>query len=77
MKDNKVYVVIILLIISIVFHGVITAPKSQKESRFEIFVIGDSKIGVYDKENEKVYYKDIPNVNYSDWTMFIDLDDFK
>ena len=77
MKDNKLYILLVLLIISIVFHGIITKPNVQKESRFEVFVISDDKIGVYDKENEKIYYKNVPNVNYTDWTIFCDLDEFK
>ena len=77
MKDYKISILLVLLIISIVFHGIITKPKVQEESRFEVFAIDENRIGVYDKENGKIYYKDVPNVNYTDWTLFVDLNEFK
>lgn len=57
MKFNKTEVLLILLILSIVFHGIITKPKETVDPRFEFYYLGENKLGVYDKENEKFYFK--------------------
>lgn len=77
MKDNKIYFSILLLVFSILCSGVMISTSSPKEYRFEIHVINDTKVGVYDKENNKFYVKSVPNVNFTDWTTFIDLEEFE
>lgn len=77
MKDNKLYILMVLLIVSILFSGIMVSNQNPKESRFEIHVVNDSKVGVYDKENKKFYVKSVPNVNYTEWITFIDLEDFE
>ena len=52
MKLNKTDILLILLILSIVFHGIITRPI---ESKYEFYRLEKDQLGIYDKENEKFY----------------------
>ena len=64
-NDNlKSTILFILLIISIIFHGIITMPKSNEEARFEIFRLNDEEYIIYDQENEKLYIKN-KNLTYN------------
>lgn len=64
-NDNlKSTILFILLIISIIFHGIITMPKSTEEARFEIIRLNDEEYIIYDQENEKLYIKN-KNLTYN------------
>ena len=54
MKWNKTEILLVLLILSIIFHGIITRPI---ESKYEFYYLNENVMGIYDKENEKFYTK--------------------
>ena len=63
MKLNKTDILLILLILSIVFHGIITRPI---ESRYEYYYLNENTMGIYDKENEKFYTKNHNTNKYNE-----------
>ena len=77
MKDNKLYILMIILIISIVFHGIIIKPNEVIESKYEIHEL-ENKVCVLKKDEGKLYCKSVPeNVYFNDWTLILDINELK
>lgn len=71
MKKLKIEHLLILLIISVLIHGFLTAPKESKK-RYEIIGVFGHDIIVYDSLTKKYYEKffDI-NSGSKEWSEFV------